>query len=539
MSIKRPKIKNSKPVLLLSLSIAFFLFFNHFSVYAQEKLKLYIGDIKIIPVHNPSRIVIGNPQVADVTSVTEQAITLTAKGVGTTTFVFWDDFGEQPYQLRVCPEDMNRVKERVDNLLKEINVPDVYTKAVDVEGKVLLLGEVNSEQERELIDLALGKLKEKTTDLIRIKEEEATVDIDVQVLELNKDATRTLGIGYPTSVTFTESSGPTSGAVSSLKALFHVSDWTRGAFTSTLNLLVKEGKARILSHPHLACQSGKEAELLVGGEKPIFTTSTTEGGSVSSSVEYKEYGIKLKIRPIVAQANKIKVSLNVEVSDVGTAEFLGTESDKTAQAYPFTKRTTSTELYLNDGQTLTISGLIKHKTEEDIQKFPWLGDIPVLGAFFRKRSTKIGGGAGERGNTELFITLTPTIIRQEAPLEKIPPSKNTISKSAAGTCIGASTFSSSPLEKYSSIISRFVQANLAYPAYGKKMNLEGDLVLSLHLSFSGELLDARLKKSSGLKMLDNNALKVAGNISPYPPFPQEIKKKDLWIDIPIIYSLDR
>jgi pilus assembly protein CpaC len=507
-----------------------------------EELKLFMGEIKIVPVNNPSRIVITNPNIADVTDVTKDEITLIPKAPGATNLVFWDNFGEQSYQVRVLPENMNEIKRRIDNLLGKLNLPDVYTQIAEEEGKILLLGRVKRPQDRERISTALGSLKDKITDLVLLKEEEAVVNIDVQVLELNKDATNTLGLTNPLSttsgITLTEVGSPGIASVGTKwSTLFKVLNLKRDAFTWTLYALVQDGKARVLSRPRLSCQSGKEAELLVGGEKPIFTTTVAATtGTSGTNVDYKQFGIKLKIKPTVTEEKRIKLALNVEVSEVGTAEFIGLTTQRTAQAYPLTKRNASTELILSNGETMAIGGLMKQKNEEDITKTPWFGDVPVLGMFFRKKVSKTGGGTGERGNVELFITLTPTVVSEEKKA-----SKDTKEIRPEITPSAISNISGNPPESiigYAKMIQKRILENLTYPPLAREAGFQGTVKLGLHLSYRGELLEAKVKQSSGYKIFDDQAINVAKGIVSYPPFPSSIKQKELWIDVPITYQLD-
>jgi len=516
--------------------IIFLLFFSLMQGFTLEEegeeLKLILGEAKILAASSPTRIVIGNPNIADVTSVTRNEIIVSPKAAGSTTLVFWDNFGEQSFKIKVMTEDMEEVKSRVDNLLAKLKLANVYTKAEDAEGKVLLLGEVKNPQERERISQALGQLKDKTLDLIEVKEEEASVEIDVQVLELNKDATNTLGFSLPGSITLTDSSGATFFDQTGIKNIFRVTDFTRTAFNITLDALVQEGKVKVLSRPKLACQSGKEAELSVGGEKPIFTTQISSGGA-GTSVEYKEFGIKLKIKPTVTEEERIKLALSVEVSEVGTAEFIGSSSNRTAQAYPLSKRTASTELYLNDGQTMAIGGLMKQKKEEDIRKTPVAGDIPILGMLFRKKTTRIGGGQGERGDSELFITLTTTIVSREKPKNKRVLTKQIPEMQEQYL----STKDIPPnLVNYVKAIQAKILKAIYYPRQAKDAGWEGNVSLSLNVNSNGNLKDIKISQSSGYKILDDAALEVARALSPYPPFPPQIESQELWVEVPIVYK---
>ena len=531
---------------ILGLGIFSLIIYCHHSCFAEdtygegELVTLYVGEIRVFPVDNATRIAISNPEVADAQSVSKDEILIMAKGEGITSLIWWDNVGQHALQLQVFLENLRPVKERVDRLIKELNLPDVYTVAADSEGKVLLLGAVKTTEDLEQIDTALGALKDKTTNLIKIEEERASVEIEIQVLELKKDATQELGFTPPTYTTLTEPTGKWSRDMKGIPdALFHLTDWTRTTFSATLDFLIQEGKGRVLSRPRLVCQSGKEAELLVGGEKPVLTTDVSEGGA-TTEVEYKEYGIKLKIRPKVIPENKIHVGLEVEVSEVGTAEILGTTAAPTARAYPLTKRNTSTELIMNNGQTLAISGLIKQKTEEELRKFPWLGDIPILGIFFRGKDVKLGGGRGEFGDTELVITLTPAIIEEGGLLPgAIPPYHDELEKELVKA--ERKTYpreAESGVDGYTLRVMKRIRDNFIYPPEAYENGVEGSVELSLRLSSTGELLEVQVTKSSNWSILDDNAVGIIKRISPFPPFPPDIGEKELWINIPIAYNIE-
>lgn len=509
------------------------------------ELKLYLGEAKIIAVNNPTRIVIGNPAIMDVANVSKTEMTLNPKALGKTILMFWDNFGEQSFQVKVLSENLEDVKLRIDSILKKINFPTVYGDIQEDEGKVLLLGTVKTAQEREQISIALGTLKDKIVDLINVKEEEAVIEIDVQVLELDKDATNTLGFSWPGSLSLVErSSQALTSSGTDLGGIFRISKFMRATISNStvtenpfnfiLDMLVQEGKARVLSRPRLACQSGKEAEMLVGGEKPLFTTTVAATtGAQGTQIEYKEFGIKLKIKPTVTEQEKIKLALKVEVSEVGAPETIGASTAPTAKAYPLTKRTAATELVVENGQTLSIGGLIKQKDEEDVRKVPFLGDTPILGGLFRKKTTKSGGGQGERGNTELYIALTPRIVTPHEKVSKAESEKDTPLVSVANTVSVAG-----PEGDYAKIIQRRILKNLSYPDVAKQAGFQGTVKLSLHLSYTGQLLETAVKSSSGHKVLDDYAVSIAKQIASYPPFPPSIEEKELWIDVPIVYHLD-
>lgn len=535
------------------IQIIFFLFFNILFFWNSpetaeytEDMRLIVGETRIISSLLPSRVVIGNPKVADITEVTNSEITISAKGPGVTKLIFWDTFGEQSINIKVVQEDMQVVKDRVDNILEKLALPEVYTKAEDEEAKVLILGRVKRPQEKERIAVALDTLKDKILDLVEIKEDESIIEIDVQVLELSKDATSTLGLTWPGSLSLVEIGSPgIADGGSKAETLFKVFKLQRATisgttvtsnhFTFKLDALIQEGKARVLSRPRLACQSGKEAQLLVGGEKPILTTQSVTGGAGAqgTTVEYKEFGIKLNIKPTIMEENRIKLSVNVEVSDVGDAEILGRTTEPTAKAFPLTKRTAATELYLQNGQTMAIGGLIKQKTEEELRKFPWLSDIPILGLFFRQKTTKIGKGFGSKGDTELFITLTPTVVSKEVPPKNRVPAQRFRQRETE-------PFKNLDIKLDLVNYIRAVQLKILnatfYPTEARDAGWEGNVKLSLNITADGYLKETRVVQSSGYKVLDDAALEVAYKAVPYQPFPPEVDAEELWVDVPIIYK---
>ncbi len=506
----------------------------------KEEIILYIGQLQTIPISSPKKVAIGNPAVADVASISKNELTINPKATGTTTLVVWDNFGEQSYRLKVFTEDTNEIKRRVDAILSSLNLPDVYTKAEDEEDRVVLLGSVKFAKEKERIALALSPFSKKIVDLITVKEEEAVIEIDVQVIELNRGSQDKLGLTWPGSITLTEvGSVALTPGTSSLAKLFTIKDLTREAFTFKLDALIQEGKARILSRPRLSCQSGKEAKLVVGGEVPVLsgtatagTAPGTVGATTGGSVEYKEYGVILNIKPKLEESGRIHLNLDVAVSEVG--EQVVTSY---ALAYTMIKRTATTELFLNDGQTMALGGLIKKKSSEDLKRLPWLSDIPVLGLFFRQRTTQQGwkSDTDKVNDTELFITLTPHLVAQEVeqPSKETKPRRASISTPAIGD-----DKIKDPVLKYSRLVQKRIVDNLVYPESAKAAGFQGTVKLSLKLSPQGDLLRFRIKEASSYRILDDAALKTAQETSPYPPFPSEIKEKEIWVDIPIIYQLE-
>ena len=148
--------------------------------------------------------------------------------------------------------------------------------------------------------------------------------------------------------------------------------------------------------------SGEEAEILIGGELPI---PTSKDGEIS--VEWKPYGIKLKIKPQVDQESKITSKVEAEVSGIDASVSIPTSAGKIPGLI---SRKASTMLSVPDGQTMAIGGLMNSDESKVITKVPILGDIPIIGEFFKHTSTS-------KDKRELMILITPTIVTNNDPVK--------------------------------------------------------------------------------------------------------------------------
>ena len=172
-----------------------------------------------------------------------------------------------------------------------------------------------------------------------------------------------------------------------------------------IDLLAQNNQARILSEPNLMVDDGGKATILVGGEIPVPMAQT--GGAVT--VDWKAYGVKLEIGPrILESGNRISLDVAPEVSslDAGNSVTIG------GFVLPALRtRKASTTVTMTNGDTLIIGGLLQNDESKAIRKIPLLGDLPLIGALFRRKEF-------QTGQSELVIMVTPEII------EKIPSRDN-------------------------------------------------------------------------------------------------------------------
>lgn len=235
---------------------------------------------------------------------------------------------------------------------------------------------------------------------------ESMVRMSVKMVEVRKNALSELGINWASQI-----DGPalttagdfiSSGLFRSANSLnanlplnvkpFSTHFGLATSIASQINLLASTGDAMTLAEPTLSCINGGVASFLAGGEIPYPVTGTNG----QTSVEFKEYGIKLNLRPTVDPDGNIYARILTEISQIDPAvTVLGAPGILT--------RRTETEMNVVAGQTIVLSGLLSAESSEDVNKLPGLGDIPYLGALFRSKNFR-------NQKTELVIFVTPEVV---------------------------------------------------------------------------------------------------------------------------------
>jgi len=181
-----------------------------------------------------------------------------------------------------------------------------------------------------------------------------------------------------------------------------------GEVSATLRALEKLGKLDILSRPHILTSDNQTATITVGQEVPfIRNTRTTETGQTINTIRYEDIGIILEVTPHINPDGLVIMDVAPEISTT-TAETV--PISETVDAAVFAKRSAQTRIAIRDGQTIVIGGLMQDSNTESIRKVPIMGDIPLLGALFR-RTVK------NKEKTELLIFLTPHVAREANELQ--------------------------------------------------------------------------------------------------------------------------
>src|SRR5579884_19245 len=244
------------------------------------------------------------------------------------------------------------------------------------------------------------------------------VFVEAVVLELEADKLRDLGTDL--GVVFGYTSGNNSVAAiggfnqnpSDLIALSQVPGVQVGTVNvrALLNALQSSTDVNILSTPQLLTSDNQKAEIVVAQNVPFpGAQSQTVGGNVQTTIERKDVGIILRLTPQVLENDLVKLDVYQEISSVvSTAQTVGT----TVLGPTTNKRSANTTVIVHDAQTVVIGGLIRHNVQVTDRKIPLLGDIPLLGWFFKFQERRLE-------KTNLLIFLTPHLVRDSKDFDPI------------------------------------------------------------------------------------------------------------------------
>ena len=184
----------------------------------------------------------------------------------------------------------------------------------------------------------------------------------------------------------------------------------RDEFLVLINALATENRVNILSTPHVIAADNREANILIGEEVPILTStstsSLTDTARTVNSIQYRETGKILTILPQINSTGLVNLEIRQEVSAVGSEEFGRTNSPS------FISREAETTVVVEDGESVVLGGIIDDQIERSRRGVPYLMDIPVLGRLFRVDSEKVT-------RTELIILITPHVIRNRQELRTV------------------------------------------------------------------------------------------------------------------------
>lgn len=187
----------------------------------------------------------------------------------------------------------------------------------------------------------------------------------------------------------------------------------RNVSNGTLNMQKNDGLVKVLAEPTVMAISGQTGSFLAGGKIFIPVAQSNDNGGRTVTLEEKEFGVSVRFTPTVLGNGLINLKVRPEVSELSQSGVTISGIGGTAVLPAFTSRKAETTVQLMDGQSFAIGGLIKNNTTTNIKAFPFLGEVPVLGALFR--STEF-----QTDRAELVFVITPRLVKPLPPDYKLP-----------------------------------------------------------------------------------------------------------------------
>ena len=513
--------------------------FDEFDTAYVDEASLIKGELITIGVRDMTRVSITDPAVADIVDASSEELLIIGKTVGQTALFIWDEEGKRTVMIYVINQDLDLVKNRIQKLFDAADIYEVKLRTNKQEGKVVISGEI-PDYKKDLFDQIVEQFGEDAIDLVIDEKIEDLIQIDMQITELNTTLSESLGIDWTTGGTegfapaYEETVPTVDGRIADF---FKIGNFSRtGQLIAQVNALITEGKARILSKPKLVVISGEEASFLVGGEVPIRTTTFSDTGSSQENVEFKEFGISMTITPTIKK-DRIDIIMNLEVSELDP-----TTASLVAESIAFTTRAASTHLYLDDGQTVILAGLIKNSDSEITSRIPFVSKIPVFGLLFRSRTNPT-----PVRDEELVIALTPHILTQKDSVKNDDALEN--DKQTTSQQMRSRRFSyQRPVPYYMGVpkemtgyihdVQQRISQAISYPSEAQRRGWEGTVKVGMLILNDGTLAFALVKESSGRDIFDEVAINTTKQLAPFTAFPSDTDLQELNVTIPIVYSLD-
>jgi|SoiMethySBSTD1v2_1073268.scaffolds.fasta_scaffold02199_4 pilus assembly protein CpaC len=385
---------------------------------APTDVDLLVGRSTVLNVGGTiARVSLTVPDIADAMVTAPTQLLIHGKQPGTISLFVWDRAGAiKTYEVKVR-RDLTPLIAHV----KQLFAGEPIT--VMGSGKdVVLSGTVSSKYVIEkAADVAAGYVdkKENVVNLLRQQEGVASnqVMLRVRFAEVSRNALQELG-----GAVFSDGYNDQFGRITTQQfpaPFFDKNSPMLGktlVFSDYLNLFLFDAKNQIgavvkalqgrgvfqsLAEPNLIALNGKEASFLAGGEFPY---PVPQGNFGSFSIQFKEYGVRLKFTPTVLGGDLIQLKINPEVSSLDFNNAVVIEGFRIPA---LTSRRADTEVELRDGQTFAIAGLLNNTALSSMRKIPGLGDIPVLGTLFKSR-------AYQKDQSELVVMVTPIIVRRDS-----------------------------------------------------------------------------------------------------------------------------
>lgn len=353
---------------------------------------------------------IGNSEIADVVPLTQRTLYLFGRSLGSTSLTITDNRGSVVAVVDIVVSyDIDGLKTQLYEL-----VPGETIEVRPASDGVVLSGEISTAARMErALSLAERYAPGRVTNLMQVAGSQQVM-LAVRFAEVARSVIKQLGAN--TSVLFDNGDVSVFGNFGNGPSLDPLSFGAAGlglatgdiALNVVLDALEEQGVVKTLAEPNLIALSGGTASFLAGGEFPIPVAQDSTGIGIDVTIEFKEFGVSLAFTPTVLSDDLINLELFTEVSAIDPKTSI--ELDR-LRIPGLTTRRARTTVELGDGQSFAIAGLLRDDFQDAIRKFPFLGDVPLLGNLFKSKNYQLN-------QTELVVVVTPYLV-QPAPVTSL------------------------------------------------------------------------------------------------------------------------
>ncbi|MGD9126182.1 MAG: pilus assembly protein N-terminal domain-containing protein, partial [Planctomycetia bacterium] len=399
---------------------------------ASEKMEMVVNTSRIVTLDQTiPQAQVNNPEVLTLTPLSPKQIQMSAKKPGVTQVNIWSNDGKI-YSIDVLV--VGDAQELRGVLQRQFPSSSLQVVPVGIggegSGSVYISGYVDRPEDITQVTQIAEQYYPKVINNVTVSGVQQVL-LHAKVMEVSRTKLRTLGIdwaqisGY--NLIASSASGllggvaaasvdydPTTGWVTSSPPMvttsgdptlqFNVVDGDNALF-GILEALREDQLAKVLAEPTLVTINGQPASFIVGGEVPVPVPQSL--GTIS--IDYKKYGTQLNFVPLVLGNGRIRMEVKPRVSELDRSTALFLDG---FYVYGFRSREVKTSVEMNAGQTLAIAGLINERTESERRGVPWVSDVPVLGALFRRTTEK-------NNEIEMLVFVTPELVEAMDP-EEVP-----------------------------------------------------------------------------------------------------------------------
>jgi pilus assembly protein CpaC len=374
-----------------------------------------------------SSVFIANPDIADVQVMSPTSIMIFGKRTGETTFMATDANGVSLAHHTII------VRQDLAPLRSELNasIPGNKIGIESVPNGLVLTGEAkDSATVADAYKIAMRYIPAGGDIINRIRVSGSNqIMIRVRFAEVSRTIDNTLGIDWNSTTSiggmlFGIASGaafvPSATALvarpnnTSLTKPNDIIQFSRQGGHTNINGLIdalaQDGLVSILAEPNLTAMSGETASFLAGGEIPVPIPQASSTGGTTITIEWKQYGVSLQFTPTILTNDRISLHVKPEVSELTS---IGSITTSNITIPGLTTRKAETTVEVASGQSFAIAGMLNNNQSQTVDKYPLLGDVPVLGALFRSNHF-------QRGETELIVIITPYIVKPSGEQLALP-----------------------------------------------------------------------------------------------------------------------